>query len=330
MSTRGLSRRAALGGALCACVAWRAAALDGPERAAQTILDWRETAALEHQDRMRRLRRLAWGRLGIAPEITEDWARKADLPRAIGVDLPVARVVFSDAVFFESDSAELTVTGQAVVAAVAETLRREASDTAVFVAGHTDSRASDEYNYDLSMRRARSAAGALFEAGVRQAQIWSVGFGEALPLFPNDSDEGRAANRRVEFVFARKPEAGGVWLAKQPARLCRNGGCPQAIVKLGATPAEPVTRESLRRARVEQRERMEQARLDPQSIRHVLPRADTTVAPLESAQERAVSAKGDRAAAPAGAPRTVAVIRREDPIIVNLTQQRVYVGRPKR
>lgn len=326
-----LSRRAVLGAAMGACGLRTAAALDGPAGAAAPTLDWRATVELEHRDRMNRLRRLAWERLGVTPDITEDWAPKGELPLAIGVDIPVGRVAFSDAVFFDTDSAELTVTGQSVIAAVAETLRREASDTAVFVAGHTDARADDAYNYELSMRRARRAAGALFEQGVRQARIWSVGFGEALPLRSNATAAGMAANRRVEFVFARKAEAGGVWLARQSARLCAGGRCPRAVVKLGATPVEPVTRESLARAAVEERARLERARLVGRPPAPALPRTDAAVAPLERAKPETASV--DRTGSiPVRAPEApaVAVIRRDAPIVVNLTQQRVYVGRPQR
>ena len=67
------------------------------------------------------------------------------------------------------------------------------------VYGHTDSTGSDAYNQTLSDNRARSVAGYLSSHGVNSARIRSQGFGETQPVASNDTEEGRAANRRVEI-----------------------------------------------------------------------------------------------------------------------------------
>lgn len=73
---------------------------------------------------------------------------------------------------------------------------------AVEIAGHTDSKGSDEYNQKLSQRRANSVREYLAtKLGVPANLLTSVGFGESKPVATNDTDAGRAENRRIEAVF---------------------------------------------------------------------------------------------------------------------------------
>ena len=66
------------------------------------------------------------------------------------------------------------------------------------VEGHTDSVGSDSYNQNLSERRANSVREALISEGVDSSRVSSVGYGEARPIADNETDAGRAMNRRVE------------------------------------------------------------------------------------------------------------------------------------
>ena len=75
----------------------------------------------------------------------------------------------------------------------------EYNRTYVDVYGHTDSTGSDAYNQGLSERRARSVADYLSSHGVQSARIGTRGFGETQPISSNETEEGRAANRRVEI-----------------------------------------------------------------------------------------------------------------------------------
>ncbi len=67
------------------------------------------------------------------------------------------------------------------------------------VMGHTDSTGSDQYNLDLSRRRAESVANYLVSRGVSRARIETLGYGEQFPIADNTTDSGRSQNRRVEI-----------------------------------------------------------------------------------------------------------------------------------
>ena len=81
---------------------------------------------------------------------------------------------------------------------VADVLR-EYRQTYVDVYGHTDSSGSDTYNLDLSERRATTVADYLAGRGVETARLATRGFGETQPVASNETEDGKAANRRVEI-----------------------------------------------------------------------------------------------------------------------------------
>jgi outer membrane protein OmpA-like peptidoglycan-associated protein len=78
---------------------------------------------------------------------------------------------------------------------------KEYDKTVIEVAGHTDSSGSDQYNQSLSERRAQAVAGYLSSHGVKSQRLITVGAGEGHPVASNDSEQGRAANRRVELTI---------------------------------------------------------------------------------------------------------------------------------
>ena len=67
------------------------------------------------------------------------------------------------------------------------------------VMGHTDSTGSEQYNLDLSRRRADSVSNYLVSRGVARARIETIGYGEQYPVADNTTESGRAQNRRVEI-----------------------------------------------------------------------------------------------------------------------------------
>ncbi|BAV64867.1 OmpA family protein [Sphingobium cloacae] len=79
--------------------------------------------------------------------------------------------------------------------------------TYIDIYGHTDSDGSDAYNQSLSERRAQSVANYLTSHGVQSARIATRGFGETQPIASNTTEEGKAANRRVEIKVAPVTEA---------------------------------------------------------------------------------------------------------------------------
>jgi outer membrane protein OmpA-like peptidoglycan-associated protein len=72
----------------------------------------------------------------------------------------------------------------------------------VAIEGHTDSVGSDEYNQDLSERRAQSVRDYFVQQGIPSATIEARGFGKTAPIASNDTPEGRQQNRRVELVLS--------------------------------------------------------------------------------------------------------------------------------
>ncbi|MCM8732409.1 OmpA family protein [Hephaestia sp. GCM10023244] len=73
------------------------------------------------------------------------------------------------------------------------------NQTYIDVYGHTDSTGSDAYNQGLSERRAAAVSSYLQSRGVQAARIGTRGFGESQPIASNATEDGRAANRRVEI-----------------------------------------------------------------------------------------------------------------------------------
>lgn len=69
----------------------------------------------------------------------------------------------------------------------------------VSIEGHTDSQGSDEFNMKLSQKRADAVRDYLIARGIEPDRLKAVGFGETRPIAPNDTEEGREKNRRVEF-----------------------------------------------------------------------------------------------------------------------------------
>ena len=101
---------------------------------------------------------------------------------------------------FGFDQASLQPQFYPVLDNVAATLN-EYNQTIVEVAGHTDSQGTDAYNQGLSERRAATVAGYLNGKGVMRDRMITIGAGESRPIASNDSEAGRAANRRVEITL---------------------------------------------------------------------------------------------------------------------------------
>ena len=99
---------------------------------------------------------------------------------------------------FEFDSAEIDPASSVVLDAAADQLR-ECPNVSVRVEGNTDSIGTDAYNQGLSERRSEGVMGHLIGRGVSASRLTSVGYGESQPIASNETDEGRALNRRVEL-----------------------------------------------------------------------------------------------------------------------------------
>jgi outer membrane protein OmpA-like peptidoglycan-associated protein len=104
-------------------------------------------------------------------------------------------------VLFDTGASTLKPGAGAVLDRVAGFLN-ENDGTKVMIEGHTDSRGSDQYNQELSQRRAQAVADGLAFRGIDRGRVEAVGRGEALPVASNDSAAGQQQNRRVELVFS--------------------------------------------------------------------------------------------------------------------------------
>lgn len=82
------------------------------------------------------------------------------------------------------------------------TVLEKYNQTYIVVEGHTDSTGADQYNMDLSIRRAESVGNYLAAQGVDVPRIRALGYGETRPVADNDTEQGRQQNRRVEVRIA--------------------------------------------------------------------------------------------------------------------------------
>lgn len=100
---------------------------------------------------------------------------------------------------FEFDKSDLTDQAQANLKKLVA-IFNQYPDTNILVVGFTDSKGTDEYNLALSERRANSVVAFLSQM-IDPARLSSLGEGEANPRGDNETEEGRAQNRRVEFAI---------------------------------------------------------------------------------------------------------------------------------
>lgn len=109
-------------------------------------------------------------------------------------------VEFSSAVLFGFDQSNLSNDAKTSLDKLVKVLDSY-PDTDIEIQGHTDSKGSLTYNQALSERRASAVSGYLISKNVSVGRLTVVGYGENLPKYLNDTEEGRAQNRRVEFVI---------------------------------------------------------------------------------------------------------------------------------
>ncbi|GFO70101.1 chemotaxis protein MotB [Geomonas limicola] len=115
-----------------------------------------------------------------------------------------------DAVLFDSGKAEVKPEGLVVLQKVIDILKN-VKDKAIRIEGHTDNvpivgALTRRYptNWELSSARALNVARYLQQQGIDPTLLAAVAYGEYKPVAPNDSDEGRAKNRRIEIVLVAK------------------------------------------------------------------------------------------------------------------------------
>lgn len=104
---------------------------------------------------------------------------------------------------FETDSANVTAEGKALLAQVAASMKAAPEVTVIEIAGHTDSTGDPAANQVLSQARADSVRTILIENGVPATMLVAKGYGDTRPTASNDTPDGRFKNRRIEFVVVQ-------------------------------------------------------------------------------------------------------------------------------
>ncbi|MFM2422401.1 MAG: hypothetical protein RL291_931, partial [Pseudomonadota bacterium] len=119
--------------------------------------------------------------------------------RRVACQAPVTAAAKSGAIRFRVESAALLPDSRQVLDRVAEAFKK-CANVNILIEGHTDGSGDDEINVPLSENRASTVRDYLIKAGVAADRIKTQGFGSSKPVGPNDTSEGRAQNRRIEFV----------------------------------------------------------------------------------------------------------------------------------
>ncbi len=127
---------------------------------------------------------------GVAPDLG---------PAALSaIESDIAEQVLAQPIRFEPTSSDIVAESEAILITVAETLNT-IPDVQIEVVGHTDNAGAETENQVLSLQRAEAVIARLVELGVDASRLSARGEGEAIPLVPNDTPEGREQNRRIEF-----------------------------------------------------------------------------------------------------------------------------------
>lgn len=109
----------------------------------------------------------------------------------------------AEAIQFEVNSAAISERSHDLLNNLAQTVRRCPPEAIIEIGGHTDNLGASSYNQQLSKKRADAVAAFLFDKEVDTERVQSKGYGDSQPIADNDTREGRAKNRRIEFKVAQ-------------------------------------------------------------------------------------------------------------------------------
>ncbi len=126
------------------------------------------------------------------------------------VSMTSGQIVIVKPVFFATNKDVILQQSFEVLESVAEALRAAKNIKKVRVEGHTDNRGKPAHNRDLSARRARSVMKWLVEHGIDQGRLEAEGFGPDHPIADNKTADGRAKNRRVDFIIIDPAAPAGI------------------------------------------------------------------------------------------------------------------------
>ena len=148
----------------------------------------------------------------LVKDFPQGWQLKADIsvkPAAAPVDASVCQQLFSEllakgTIRFESGRSNLDLDSAGLLDHLAEIALR-CPTTNIEVAGHTDTDGDNAANQVLSEKRAQAVVEYLVKAGLPASRFTAIGYGSIQPVAVNDTDEGKARNRRIEFLVKEQP-----------------------------------------------------------------------------------------------------------------------------
>jgi len=146
-------------------------------------------------------------RAGLGKDFPQGFQFKPDVstkPQVAPVDATVCQQLFAELlgkakIRFESGRATIDPDSAGLIDHLVETASR-CPTVNIEVAGHTDADGDDAANQELSERRAQAVVDELVKAGLPDDRFTAVGYGSAQPVASNDTEDGKAQNRRIEFV----------------------------------------------------------------------------------------------------------------------------------
>ena len=106
-------------------------------------------------------------------------------------------------VFFGYDKYELEPESFPELNRLAEMLKKTDEKIKIQIMGHTDNQGTDNYNFTLSKNRAEAVSNYLINKGCSPIRISAKGYGKSNPISNNETEEGKAQNRRVEFMLVK-------------------------------------------------------------------------------------------------------------------------------
>jgi OmpA-OmpF porin, OOP family len=133
--------------------------------------------------------------------------KKNGCPKFIKLEGSSVRVL--QQVHFATGSATIEPDSFPMLSEIVALLKANPSIKKMRIEGHTDNRGNPDFNLDLSKRRAASVRIWLVQHGVEDGRLESEGYGLTRPIESNDTEEGRLANRRVEFKILEDDSGGG-------------------------------------------------------------------------------------------------------------------------
>lgn len=127
-------------------------------------------------------------------------------PEAASVTVTDTRILISERIYFDYDRDTIRRVSMPMLDEVARVVRELPASMRIRVEGYTDNAGIERYNVDLSYRRSRAVVEYLVGRGVPRRRLAYQGYGSQNPVAPNNTPEGRALNRRVEFTILHGEE----------------------------------------------------------------------------------------------------------------------------